>query len=558
MRKENKTLFIGIAVAVVLIFCVAVISIVSSVFSGGDGKDENGGYRSRFNDQTLEQMLTKVTVSELPKSKGSVNLTTELYEELPEIDKYPLAVQGDGDIDIEIFTSGEKAGKGNDSWLIDCAESFNRQRLTTAGGKRVSISVRSVSSGLAADYCISAKYLPDLYTPSNVLFGDYADAQGAVIELVQERLVGNTAGLLIKKGSSYTDTKAIIDAVVNNEINIGYTNPQTSATGLNLLIEILKTYGGIDNADAVSKFETFNNNIPFVAYTTQQMRDSASGGTLDGMVTEYQAYINDNTLTSVYDFIPFGLRHDNPVYEVGTHTPEEKEAIGIVLDFLSNKDCQKLASEKGFNANDDYKGDYVSNGAEVTQALKVYKTSKDSGKSVVAVFVADCSGSMAGNAIIELQDSLSNGINYINEGNYIGLVTYSTDVQIALPIAQFDLNQKSYFQGAVDNMVANGNTSTNEAILVAVDMIEKFLQTNPDAKPMIFVLSDGYANGYYEIEDIAHIVIENKIPIYTIGYTDDADKEKLAELSGINEAATISADSDDVIYKIKSLFNSQL
>lgn len=557
MKKENKTLFLGIVAVVVFVFIIMVVSsLVSSL--GGKGKGETGGYRSKYNDQTLEQMLSKVDVTELPKSKGSVNLTTELYEELPEIDKYPLAVEGTGDVDIEIFTSGEKAGSGNDSWLIDCASSFNREGFTTAAGKRVSISVRSVSSGLAADYCISAKYLPDLYTPSNVLFGDYADAQGAVIELVQERLVGNTAGLLIKKGSSYSDTKAIIDAVVNNEINIGYTNPQTSATGLNLLIEILKTYGGIDNADAVAKFETFNNNIPFVAYTTQQMRDSASGGSLDGMVTEYQAYINDNTLTSVYDFIPFGLRHDNPVYEVGTHTEEEKEAIRIVLDYLSNDKCQKLATEKGFNAKDEYKGDYTSNGAEVTQALKVYKTSKDSGKSVVAVFVADCSGSMAGSAITELQDSLSNGINYINEGNYIGLVTYSTDVQIALPIAQFDLNQKSYFQGAVNNMVANGNTSTNEAILVAVDMIQKFLQTTPDAKPMIFVLSDGYANGYYEIEDIAHIVIQSEIPIYTIGYTEDADKAKLAELSGINEAATISADSDDVIYKIKSLFNSQL
>ena len=34
--------------------------------------------------------------------------------------------------------------------------------------------------------------------------------------------------------------------------------------------------------------------------------------------------------------------------------------------------------------------------------------------------------------------------------------------------------------------------------------------------------------------------------------------DELAKLSGINEAASINADSDDIIYKIKSLFNSQL
>ena len=43
-----------------------------------------------------------------------------------------------------------------------------------------------------------------------------------------------------------------------------------------------------------------------------------------------------------------------------------------------------------------------------------------------------------------------------------------------------------------------------------------------------------------------------------LGYGDDADTDELAKLSGINEAASINADSDDIIYKIKSLFNSQL
>lgn len=69
----------------------------------------------------------------------------DLYAELPEIDKYPLAVEGNGDIDIEIFTSGEKAGKDNDSWLIDVANSFNGSGVKTADGKSVSMSVRSIA-----------------------------------------------------------------------------------------------------------------------------------------------------------------------------------------------------------------------------------------------------------------------------------------------------------------------------------------------------------------------------------------------------------------------------
>jgi len=45
-----------------------------------------------------------------------------------------------------------------------------------------------------------------------------------------------------------------------------------------------------------------------------------------------------------------------------------------------------------------------------------------------------------------------------------------------------------------------------------------------------------------------------KIPIYTIGY--NANIQELQTLSSINEAASINADSEDVIYKLGSLFNA--
>ena len=108
---------------------------------------------------------------------------------------------------------------------------------------------------------------------------------------------------------------------------MGYTNPQTSATGLNLLLTLLQ--------DGEDNFTKFNSNIPYVAYTTQQMRDSASNGTLDAMLSEYQAYINDSNLVSMYDFIAFGVRHDNPVYicNKSGKSASELEAIQLVVDY---------------------------------------------------------------------------------------------------------------------------------------------------------------------------------------------------------------------------------
>lgn len=555
--SKKKVVVLGLISAA--IFMIVVVVIIGVIGSQGQTITDSSG--NVVKGESLSDLMKRVRVDTATPTKASVSvMDNNLYDELPEIDKYPLKVEGHGDVDIEIFTSGEKAGTGNDAWLIDCANSFNNANNKTSSGKTISLSVRSVSSGLAADYIISEKYLPDLYTPSNILFGEYAIVNGGKLELYNARLVGNTAGLLVRKGSGYTDTIAVINDVMAGKINIGYTNPQTSATGLNLLLDILKRHGAVTSDEAVNAFAKFNNNIPFVAYTTQQMATSAANGSLDGMTMEYQTYINDANLQSMYDFIAFGLRHDNPLYLVDkmSKSSDELEAIEMISKYLVSSDMQKIASKYGFNNNEDYKDSYSAVGSEVTQALKTYKTKKDNGKDIIAVFVADCSGSMAGEAIMQLKESLSNGMQYINENNYVGLVSYSSWATIEVPIAPFDFNQKAYFQGAINGLTANGGTASYEAICVALDMIEKAKVDHPDAKCMVFLLTDGYANGTMSINSIKYAVVQSEVPIYTIGYTDQADMASLKEVSGINEAASINADSDDIIYQIKSLFNAQL
>ncbi|MCM1288041.1 MAG: VWA domain-containing protein [Clostridium sp.] len=545
-----------------MVFCgVIVVMLMAGIIMALLTK--NISDKKERDDRPVDELLEDISVTEATPKKGTISLEDDtLYDELPSIDKYPLAVQGYGDIDIEIFTSGEKAGQDTDNFLIEAAEKFNAGGYTLESGETISISVRSVSSGLAADYIRSGRYYPDLYTPSNELFGDFAKAGGAKLDMLADRLVGNTAGILVKKDSGYTDVNSVINDVKTGKLNLGYTNPQTSATGLNLLIEILKTSdeSNMFSDTAIEAFSTFNGNIPYIAYTTQQMRDSAGKGNFDAIVSEYQAYINDKNLVSQYDFIPFGARHDNPLYIVNksNKSPQEIAAMDIIKDYLLSSDVQAIATRNGFNANDDYQDDYTTSGSEIVQALEVYKRHKDSGNDIIAVFVADCSGSMDGEPMQQLKYSLSNGAKYINDNNYIGMVSYSSDVTIELPIAPFDFNQRSYFQGAIDGLRASGSTYTYEALVVAIDMVQKKHEENPDAKCMIILLSDGYANGELHLDNIQGTIANAKIPIYTIGYGNDADINELQNVSGINEAASINADSEDIIYKIKSLFNSQL
>lgn len=236
---------------------------------------------------------------------------------------------------------------------------------------------------------------------------------------------------------------------------------------------------------------------------------------------------------------------------------EKKDILALFAEYCASDKAKKRASEYGFNAMNDYVCEYDNvSGDILTAAQKLYKTNKDSGRPVIGVFVTDVSGSMAGEPLKALQNSLINSMKYINTENYIGLVSYSDEVTIELPVKQFNMEQQTYFKGAVENLYAAGGTATFDGICVALDMINEMMEQYPDAKPMLFVLSDGETNTGYNLNDIRDVLTGMKIPVYTIGY--NADLAALESISSVNEAASIDASTDDVVYQLKILFNANM
>jgi Ca-activated chloride channel family protein len=566
MNRGNLVKFVA---GIAMIFVVVLI-VVSLVSRGSDGNDRNQKELEAYNTKGLNEKMDYLTkgiqVNTNNPRKASIELTPpSLYDELPDISKYPFVVEGTGDINIEIFASPEKSGKNKDGWILEVAEEFNSQGYEV-DGKSISVSIRNIASGLGADYIISNKYIPDAFTPSSELWGNLINTQGGEVTIEADRLVGNIAGILVSKSTKEklennygkADMQSVLKAVVSNEMIMGYTNPQASSTGLNFLLSTLYNNDPNDLLSDKAKegFTSFQNNVPYVAYTTMQMRESAASGKLDGMVMEYQTYVNDEEL-SKYEFIPFGIRHDNPLYEVGTLPVEKKAVLDKFSEYCLNGSSQALAKEYGFNGLDSYTSEkYDKNGGTILQAQQLWKENKDGGKDIIAIFVADISGSMDGDPIGQLKKSLINGAQYINDNNLVGLVSYSSDVTIEVPIAKFDLNQRAYFQGAVEDLQASGGTATYDGITVGIKMLLEAKKSNPNAKLMLFLLSDGETNEGHSLEYVEPVIGESGIPIYTIGY--NANIDALQAISNINEASSINADSDDVIYKIKSLFNAQM
>ena len=567
MKNKTKPAIFG-----ALVVLIGIIITIIAVISGG-GKGGSGGKGKPVSEKNIDKILqnsvSKVKLSQNHAEKGTVTYDDSFdAAELPDIDKtYPVAENPTGkSIVVEIFSSPEKAGTGTDGWMLEMAKEFNRSNQSI-DGKSVGIKLRSISSGTQIDYILSNTYIPEAISPSAHMWCDMLENQGVEVHEITNRTVGNVAGVLVDS-STYSqleakygtvDINAIVSATVDGSLITGYTNPFVSTTGLNFLAAVLNNFDSQNplSNTAINGFQSFQNNIPFVAYNTLQMRTAAENGTFGCMMMEYQSYSQDAALTSSYKFVPFGIRHDNPLAAVGKLDPDETKALEMFADFCKSDKAMKLASDYGFNQMDDYNGDNMNiSGNSWTQMQKLWKNNKNNGKPIAAVFVLDTSGSMTGAPLNSLKSSLRNSIKYINSSNYIGVVSYASNVNVDLEIGKFDLNQQAYFMGAVDSLTASGNTATFSALSQAMIMLRDFTKDNPNVSPMVFLLSDGKSNAGSSFSYISGAVSAAQIPIYTIGY--NANLNELKSISELNEAATINADTDDVIYQLKNLFNANL
>jgi Ca-activated chloride channel family protein len=562
MTKKSK--FILLSVVIVVLVFVLVYFGVSLTANLGKTKSQ---VTTEDSSKKLNKLYDKLKVVNEAPIKGKIDLNpADIADSLPDIAKFEISVPNTTDHFVEIFSSTEKSGKGVDGWLNGVATDFNKANITV-NGKVASVKIRNIASGTAADYIKSGKYIPDAYTPSNELWGEMLKANGIKTQLVSKRLVGNVPGIVIVKAKydaliakyGAVNVKTVTEAIANNEFTMGYTDPFASSTGLNFLVTALSTFdsSNITGEKAVQGFEKFQANVPFIASTTIQMREAAKSGMLDGFVLEYQTYLNAADLKSGYVFTPFGARHDSPLYALGDVSKDKSEIIKKFADFVAQDVYQKSAQENGFNTLNDYKSELGAiDGNLLSPAQKLWKEKKNGNKPTAAVFVADVSGSMEGAPLNRLKESIVKGQKYLGKENSIGFVSYSNKVSINLPIGKYDTNQQSLLIGAVNSLQATGGTNTFDGIVVALKMLQDQVAINPNIKPVIFLLSDGETNGGYSLDDVKGLIETYKIPIYTVGY--NANIKALQSISSINEAASINADTDDVVYKIGNLLNVQM
>ena len=551
---------------------IAVVVLAVALVFGGLYATRNLGKSSKTVSEEdavhkLEKYIERIAPEEGTPVKSTVEMAggDSTFQELPELTDSSVAVRESTALFAEIFASSEKTGAGTDGWLREMAAAFNASGAEV-NGQPVSVRVRTVSSGQQVDYVASGKYVPTAISPSSSLSVKMLNAKGTATENAAASLVQNYAGIVLSSSAYSTlieeygaaTVETLAKATAEDKLIMGYTNPFTSATGFNFLVTLLDSAspGSILSDKATAGFIAFQKNVPFVAMTTTQLRAAADKGTFGAFVMEYQAYLSDKNLSKNYRFIPFGYVHDNPLAMISSAPAEQKEILRQFAAYCEANGTQ-LAKQDGFDTAPEGwtapANEY--DGPTLISAQELYKENKDT-RPIVAVFVADVSGSMVGEPINTLKSSLVNAMQYINEENYIGLVSYNDTVRIELRPAKFDLTQQSLFKGTVEALSVNGATATFDAVCVAMQLVKEKMAEVPDAKPMIFVLSDGETNRGYSLSEIRDIVAGLQMPVYTIGY--NANIDALAELSDINEGICINAGTDDITYQLRQLFNANM
>ncbi len=539
---------------------------------------------------------------------------------------------------LELLSSSEKATPDDsrkesfsDDFLIEMAEEFNSKNKKTKSGKVIQIRVRKMASGTAYQYLSNGKYTGSAnrseglaYSPSNSLWVKMLDARSgetsdytvepvairrkkialkefesdqAALDNVENNVdgvVGNVAGVFVRKDTfkekfpngKATDSCTIVNMAVNGELSIGYTNPYVSSTGLNFLWTALNCLspGNPVEGDAVLAFRNFQKSVPALFETTLAMRESVrTGGSIEAGVVEYQSFVNTRLnekgepevkMSDLFEFIPFGVRHDNPMVYVGQASLSQEEnahyaeGLKVFADFIaSNRGAVRKAKEYGFFENASYLSQYeLPEGDNLVTAQRVWKDNKSGGVPVVATFVADVSGSMEGGKISTLRKALEIASGFIRPDMNVGLIEYATQINELVPIQPFTTDVRRTFVQASRTLRADGGTPLYEALLVGMEkVLEKAdqVQGDEDVKKMVFLLTDGEPSLLnirdIEVDAILFYARRFGIQIHGIGFGSGAGEDVINELGILTEGAVLQIRSvEELNEKMAKLFNSQL
>ncbi|WP_330204234.1 VWA domain-containing protein [Cyanobacterium sp. Dongsha4] len=255
---------------------------------------------------------------------------------------------------------------------------------------------------------------------------------------------------------------------------------------------------------------------------------------------------------------------------------EEKEGAQKVLDFMLTPESQQLAaslglrpgipnvalgnkfsSQYGVNPNPNYES-YRPPSPEVVEAMLTNWQDYSKKPSQVAV-VVDISGSMRGQKITAVQNTLLNYINNLGSKEEIAIITFSDQINPPVVIKGTPEGKNQGIQ-YISSLQARGGTKLYDSALYARDWLRQNLK--PNAINAVLILTDGEDSGSgINLQQLEQELqksgfnSDERIAFFTVGYGNDGEfnAQALEEIAKINAGYYRKGDPNTIDLVMKNL-----
>ena len=179
-------------------------------------------------------------------------------------------------------------------------------------------------------------------------------------------------------------------------------------------------------------------------------------------------------------------------------------------------------------------------------------------KPVDLICIVDTSGSMSGDKIQLVKESLKYLVNLMNEEDKFALIEFSNEENIINYLTKMTEENKALILKNIDNLYAYGGTNILDGLKAAVDLIEDDYSSGERVASLI-LLSDGEDNYNYDLVDdyfkdyLEETRKENyTFNLHTLGYGEDHDAVLMESIAKVKQGGFY------FIQRLKDLQNDYL
>ena len=178
----------------------------------------------------------------------------------------------------------------------------------------------------------------------------------------------------------------------------------------------------------------------------------------------------------------------------------------------------------------------------------------DKKSNVDLICVIDVSGSMQGNKIKQVKDSLLTLVKLMDSNDKLGLVLFNTHSTVLSELINMTPNNKILISDKINTITANGGTSILAGLETAVNMLEN--TTTLTITSGVILLSDGMDNnlGEFELAKGLRELTKGKnlrFTLHTFGYGLDHDPLTMTKLANLRDGSFYFVEE---LTKVKAYF----